>query len=366
MAAPTALQREQRRVRWPGGLTARRRLARTPGGRFRGDGMDTSWHRPALLTEVVGQLGVRPDGWYVDGTVGDGGHAAALLRASAPSGCVLGIDRDPRSLIRAAARLGSFNPGPAESPSTPGRPARFIPIQGSYAAMDELARQAWGDAAQADGILLDLGISSRQVDEPGFGGSFQREEPLDMRFDPASDTPTAADLVNTCPERDLARLLAEYGEEPRARAMARALIRRRPLHTTGQLAAVAAEVVGNRGGGRRRIHPATRVFQALRMAVNDELNQLAAGLTAAVKLLTPGGRLAVISYHSLEDRVVKNFLAQQAAACLCPPGLPVCVCRHQPTLRLVNRRVIRPGAAEVAANPRSRSARLRVAERLGD
>lgn len=363
MAAPTALQREQRRVRWPGGLTARRRPLLTPGGRFRGDGMDTSWHRPALLTEVVGQLGVRPDGWYVDGTVGDGGHAAALLRASAPSGCVLGIDRDPRSLIRAAARLESFNHPPAESPGTPGRPARFIPSQGSYANMVELARQAWGATAQADGILLDLGLSSRQVDEPGFGGSFQREEPLDMRFDPAAATPTAADIVNTWPERDLARLLAEYGEEPRA--LARALIRRRPLHTTGQLAAVAAEIVGNRGG-RRRIHPATRVFQALRMAVNDELNQLAAGLTAAVQLLTPGGRLAVISYHSLEDRVVKNFLTQQAAACLCPPGLPVCVCRHQPTLRLVNRRVIRPEAAETAANPRSRSARLRVAERLGD
>lgn len=321
--------------------------------------MDTSWHRPALSAEVVGELGARPGGRYVDGTVGDGGHAAALLRASAPDGCVLGIDRDPRSLVRATARLESFN----HIPAAPGRPARFIPVQGSYADMGELARQAWGAAAQADGILLDLGLSSRQVDAPGFGGSFQRDEPLDMRFDPAADTPTAADLVNTWPERDLARLLAEYGEEPRARAIARALIARRPLHTTGQLAAVAAAVAGSRGG-QRRIHPATRVFQALRMAVNDELNQLAAGLAAAVALLTPGGRLAVISYHSLEDRRVKNFLAEQAADCICPPALPECRCRRQPTLRRVNRRVIRPGAAEVAANPRSRSARLRVAERL--
>lgn len=322
--------------------------------------MDTSWHRPALSAEVVGELGARPGGRYVDGTVGDGGHAAALLRASAPDGCVLGIDRDPRSLVRATARLAAFN----QEPAAGGQPAaRFIPAQGSYAVMAELAGQAWGPAAKADGILLDLGLSSRQLDEPGFGGSFRRDEPLDMRFDPAADLPTAADLVNAWPERDLARLLAEYGEEPRSRAIARTIIGRRPLHTTGQLAALVAEVVGHRGGGRR-IHPATRVFQALRIAVNDELNQLAAGLTAAVELLNPGGRLAVISYHSLEDRLVKNFLAAQAASCVCPPGLPECRCRQQPTLRLVNRRVIRPGAAEVAENPRSRSARLRVAERL--
>lgn len=359
MAAPTAGQREYRPAGFPGGLTVRRPFRRVPGGRFRGDGMDTSWHRPALLAAAVGQLGARPGGRYVDGTVGDGGHAEALLRASAPDGCVLGLDRDPRSLVRATARLESF----IQTPAAPRQPPRFIPMQGSYAAMAELARQAWGPAAPADGILLDLGLSSRQVDAPGFGGSFQRDEPLDMRFDPAADTPTAADLVNTWPERDLARLLAEYGEEPRARALARALIARRPLHTTGQLAAVAAEMAGPRGG-RRRLHPATRVFQALRIAVNDELNQLAAGLTAAAELLTPGGRLAVISYHSLEDRRVKNFLAEKAAHCLCPPGLPECRCRQQPSLRLVNRRVIRPEAAEVAANPRSRSAKLRVAERL--
>ena len=321
--------------------------------------MDTSWHRPALSAEVVGQLGARPGGRYVDGTVGDGGHAAALLRASAPDGRVLGIDRDPRSLIRATTRLAAFNREPAAS----GQPARFLPAQGSYAAMAELAGQAWGATAQADGILLDLGLSSRQLDEPGFGGSFRREEPLDMRFDPAADIPTAGDLVNIWPERDLARLLAEYGEEPRARAIARALIGRRPLHTTGQLAALVAEIVGYRGG-QRRLHPATRVFQALRIAVNDELNQLAAGLTAAVELLNPGGRLAVISYHSLEDRLVKNFLAERAARCICPPALPECRCQQQPTMRRVNRRVIRPGTAEVAENPRSRSARLRVAERL--
>lgn len=328
--------------------------------------MDTSWHRPALLAEVVGQLGARPGGWYVDGTVGDGGHTQALLQASAPDGRVLGIDRDPRSLVRATARLLPFN----NKATATGQPARFTPARGSYAAMIALARQAWGDAAQADGILLDLGLASRQVDAPGFGGSWQRDEALDMRFDPDAPGPTAAELVNSWPESQLAGVLAELGEEPRARAIARAIARQRPIATTGQLAAVVSRAVGqsaspaagHRSG--RRIHPATRTFQALRLAVNNELEQLTTGLTAAPELLKSGGRLAVISYHSLEDRIVKQALATAAAACLCPPGLPVCVCRHQPTLRLVNRRVIRPDAAETAANPRVRSAKLRVAERL--
>ena len=232
----------------------------------------------------------------------------------------------------------------------------------------ELAGRAWGEGVRADGILLDLGISSRQVDTPGFGGSFQRDEPLDMRFDPAADIPTAADLVNTGTAADLAHILREYGEEPRARAMAAAIVRQRPVNTTGQLAAIIAQVAGRGGSGRgrRRINPATRAFQGLRIAVNDELKELAAGLDAAPQLLKPGGRLAVISYHSLEDRMVKGALTRAAATCVCPPGLPVCRCGHQPTLRLVNRRVIKAGAEEVAANPRSRSARLRVAERLAD
>ena len=320
--------------------------------------MDTSWHRPALLAEVVGQLGARPGGWYVDGTVGDGGHTQALLQASAPDGRVLGIDRDPRSLVRATARLLPFN----NKATATGQPARFTPARGSYAAMTALARQAWGVGAQADGILLDLGLASRQVDAPGFGGSWQRDEALDMRFDPDAPGPTAAELVNSWPEAQLAGVLAELGEEPRARAIARAIARQRPIATTSQLAAVVSRAIGHQSG--RRIHPATRTFQALRLAVNNELEQLTAGLTAAPELLKSGGRLAVISYHSLEDRIVKQALATAAATCLCPPGLPVCVCRQQPTLRLVNRRVIRPDAAEIAANPRVRSAKLRVAERL--
>ncbi|MFQ6029221.1 MAG: 16S rRNA (cytosine(1402)-N(4))-methyltransferase RsmH [Dehalococcoidia bacterium] len=314
-----------------------------------GDMTEESFHQPVLLRESVEHLRVRPDGVYVDGTVGDGGHTLSLLRASAPRGRVLGIDRDPRSLARAIPRLISFGD-------------RFTPVQGKYSDMAQLARDQWGPALKVDGILLDLGISSQQVDGEGYGFSFQRDEPLDMRFDPEEDRPTAAEIINGYPEADLAQILWEFGEESRSRAIARAIVRSRPISTTGALAGVVAAAVGGRRG--RRTHPATRTFQALRIAVNDELASLEAGLEAAIGLLADQGRLAVISYHSLEDRLVKNFLVREATQCICPPELPVCVCDHQPTVRLVNRRILRPSPEEVAANPRSRSARLRVAERL--
>ena len=327
------------------------------------EGAAVPFHLPVLLAEVVGQLGVRPDGVFVDATVGDGGHALSLLQASSPTGRVCGIDLDPRSLVRADRRLASFG-------------ERFAPLPGSYAEMVSLVQGIWGAEARADGVLLDLGISSRQVDATGFGFSFQRDEPLDMRFNPEADIPTASDIVNTWSETRLAAVIREYGEEPRARAIAAAIARRRPLDSTAQLARVVAEVSERRrgrgargsGGGRRpaRTHPATRTFQALRIAVNDELTTLGAGLEGAVELLAPGGRVAVISYHSLEDRLVKNFMAREAAQCICPPGLPICVCGHRPRLSLVNRRVVRPTAEEVAANPRSRSARMRVAQRLAE
>ena len=325
------------------------------------EGAAVPFHLPVLLTEVVDLLGVRPDGVFVDATVGDGGHALSLLRASSPQGRVCGIDLDPRSLVRATRRLAPFG-------------VRFTPALGSYAEMVPLVRGVWGAEVKADGILLDLGISSRQVDAVGVGLSFQRDEPLDMRFNPHADTPTAADIVNTWSREDLASVIREYGEEPRAAAIAAAISRQRPVGTTGQLASLVAGVSGGRarrgsggrGGGRRpaRTHPATRTFQALRIAVNDELNTLSVGLEAAVQLLAPEGRLAVISYHSLEDRLVKSFMAREAAQCICPPGLPVCVCQHRPRLSRLNRRIIRPGPGEVATNPRSRSARLRGAARL--
>jgi 16S rRNA (cytosine1402-N4)-methyltransferase len=307
---------------------------------------EIAFHRPVLLRETVEQLVVRSGGVYLDATVGEGGHAVAVLEASAPQGVVLGIDRDPRSLARAAQRLNEYGD-------------RFIAVQGSYADMVELAYSR--GITQVNGVLLDLGFSSRQVQAPGYGFSFQRDEPLDMRYDPESQGLTAAQMINTYPEDRLAQLFFQYGEEPRARVIARRIIQNRPISTTRELADLVAR---SSGPGRRRVHPATRVFQALRIAVNDELLNLEAGLKAAVSLLVTGGRLVIISYQSLEDRLVKNTLVQEAAKCLCPPQLPQCVCQHQPTLRIVNRKIIRPKFEEVAANPRSRSAKMRVAERI--
>jgi 16S rRNA (cytosine1402-N4)-methyltransferase len=315
---------------------------------FEADMEEASFHQPVLLRETVEQLAVGSDGVYVDATVGEGGHASSLLQASAPRGVVLGIDRDPRSLARAIQRLGQYR-------------ERFIPVRGNYADMVELARA--NTITQANGVLLDLGFSSRQVQAPGYGFSFQQDEPLDMRFDPQEQALTAERIVNTYSQEELSQLLFQYGEEPRARSIARAVVRSRPINTTRELAALIVRTVGA-GRGGHRLHPATRAFQALRIAVNDELTHLAAGLLVAIQLLTPGGRLVVISYHSLEDRLVKNTLAREAAGCICPPELPECVCQHQPTLRIINRRVIRPDDEEVATNPRSRSARMRVAERI--
>ena len=307
-------------------------------------------HQPVLLQEAVEQLAVR-SGWVcVDATAGEGGHSMALLQASAPSGRVLGIDRDPRSLARAEKRLNQFG-------------NRFIPVQGNYADLRRLAQGA--HLAHVDGVLLDLGLSSWQLEAAGAGFSFQQDEPLDMRFDPNSTGADAAELVNQLSEDELGTLLFQYGEEPRARTIARALVQARqasPIRNTGQLVKLLEAIPGL--GRGRRTHPATRTFQALRIAVNDELANLEAGMKAAIDLLKPQGRLAVISYHSLEDRLVKQTLAYQAASCVCPAQIPVCVCNHQATVRIINRRIIRPAPTEVAANPRSRSARMRVAEKL--
>ena len=328
------------------------------GGECRGVGRSSpgyfaDYHIPVMAAEAAQGLIAGDDAVYVDGTLGEGGHSEAILRALPAARLVIGIDLDSRSVAAAAGRLASFG-------------SRFRPLHGNYADMVSLA--AGQGVTEADGVLLDLGFSSRQVDRAGYGMSFQSDEPLDMRYD-AGQSLDAAEVVNSFSERELADLFRRYGEEPRAGAVARAIVRERaahPVRTTGALAALAERAVGLAGKGRRgrRVHPATRVFQALRIAVNGELDNLRAGLAAAVGLLRPQGRLAVISYHSLEDRIVKNFLARGAAACVCPPGLPACVCGHRPTMEIVNRRVIRPSGEETAANPRSRSARLRLARRI--
>jgi 16S rRNA (cytosine1402-N4)-methyltransferase len=210
-----------------------------------------------------------------------------------------------------------------------------------------------------NGVLLDLGMSSMQLGSEGRGFSFKYDAPLDMRFNPEQEV-SAADIVNGYEENELADLIFRYGEEERSRQLARAIIRARPLSTTGELARVIEGVIPS----HHRIHPATRTFQALRIAVNDELNRLSTALTQAVNVLGHGGRLVVISYHSLEDRIVKNFLKLESAPCVCPPGIPVCVCRRQPRLRPVSKGALMPGEAEIAANPRARSAKMRVAERI--
>jgi 16S rRNA (cytosine1402-N4)-methyltransferase len=302
-------------------------------------------HAPVLYQQVLSALAPRAGSRYLDGTVGAGGHAAGILMASAPDGLLLGMDRDPVALEIARSHLAPF-----------GERARLV--HGSFADMRRAAVGArW---TSVHGILLDLGLSSMQVDDPRRGFAFRLDGPLDMRFDPGQAT-TASDLVNGVSEEELADLLWRFGEEPHSRQVARRIVAARPIQTTLEL----ARVVGGAARGRRPgMHPATRVFQALRIAVNGELDALEAGLEQALLILAPGGRIAVVSFHSLEDRLVKAFLRRESRDCICPPGRPVCTCGHRATLRLLSRKPVRPEEAEVQANPRARSARLRAAERL--
>jgi len=303
-------------------------------------------HLSVLLTETIQGLSLREGGLYVDGTTGEGGHSQAILRAEPQVKSVLGIDWDSRSLETSQSRLSEFG-------------GRFLQASGNYADMGSLA--AAKGISKVDGVLLDLGFSSRQVVKPGYGLSFQVDEPLDMRYNPQGDL-TAEGIVNTYDERELGQLIRRLGEEPRGMSIARAIIKERPVTTTAQLASIIGGVLGRRRG--QRVNPATKTFQALRIAVNDELSNVEHGLEAAVDLLAPEGRLVVISYHSLEDRIVKAFFNREAATCVCPPRLPVCVCGQTPRLKIINRRVVKPSDEEVQSNPRSRSAKLRAAQRI--
>jgi len=301
-------------------------------------------HLPVMTAEVVDALKVEPGGVYLDCTVGEGGHAEAVVRA-ARGVSLLGIDLD-RDALRAAERRLSLSTG-------------VELVHGNSADVARIASQH--GATPASGVLFDLGISSLQLDTPHRGFSFRHEAPLDMRFSSDGDT-TADDIVNRYPRRELEAIIRQFGEQPRAGAVAAAIVRARRIETTTQLAAVVARALNRPGRGR--IHPATRTFQALRIAVNDELDNLRAGLAGAIEALGHGGRLVVISYHSLEDRIVKELLRREASECICPPSTPVCICGHAASLRLINRRVMTPSAQEIRSNPRARSAKMRIAERL--
>jgi len=305
-------------------------------------------HQPVLLNEVVTALQPKAHGRYLDGTLGGGGHAEAILEASAPDGFLLGCDRDPEALAAARARLARFE----------GRTETRL---GDFAGADR-----WICAGSLDGILFDLGVSSHQLDTPARGFSFQQDGPLDMRMDPSGGGPTAADLVNGLPAGELADLFWTLGDERHSRRIAQTLVeerRNRPFTTTGQLAASIERVCPRRGSPT---HPATRCFQALRIAVNRELDSVRDGLERAFPLLAPGGRLAVISFHSLEDRLVKEFMRREARDYDVegPVDHPHLRIPRPPRGRELARRGIVAGAAELESNPRARSARLRVLERL--
>ena len=303
-------------------------------------------HTPVLVEEVVDSLDTRAGGAYIDCTVGEGGHAAAVLHRAAAGARLLGIDLDGEALETARRRLGGYG-------------ERAVLAEGSFRDLGELA--SGRGFVPANGVLMDLGVSSLQLESARRGFSFSRSARLDMRFGAAQRT-TAHDVVNGESAGGLAEIIRRYGEEKRPMRIARAIVAARPIETTVELAEVVSSAVGGRRGGG--VHPATRTFQAVRMAVNEELQNLERGLEQAVDVLAAAGRLVVISYHSLEDRIVKNFMRTAQRECVCPSAAPECVCDHAPTLRIVTRRVVRPSAAEVGINPRSRSARMRVAERL--
>ncbi|HJS28840.1 MAG TPA: 16S rRNA (cytosine(1402)-N(4))-methyltransferase RsmH [Anaerolineales bacterium] len=302
-------------------------------------------HEPVLYQEIIQAIRPSSEGTYVDCTVGAGGHASGILEASSPNGRLLGLDLDLAALELAGSRLRQFE-------------RRVHLVHASFTSLStQLRRLGW---EQVQGVLFDLGISSMQVDMPARGFSFQEEGPLDMRFD--VDSPLmASDLINTLPADELANLIFEFGEERYSRRIAAEIVRNRPVSSTLELAGIISRATGRR---RSRIHPATRTFQALRIAVNHELESLEEGLPQAIEALEPGGRLAVISFHSLEDRIVKRTIQRESRDCICPPGQPTCTCGHVASLRPVTRKPVVAGEAEVLKNPRARSAKLRVAEKI--
>lgn len=301
-------------------------------------------HLPVLYEDIIHALNPHAGGRYIDGTLGAGGHAAEILEASAPNGELLGLDLDPQALAIATKRLSGFG-------------GRAHIVRASYLEMTGQAKRLGWE--QVDGIVLDFGVSSMQLDSPERGFSFLQDGPLDMRFDPSLGS-SAADLINALGESELADIIFRYGEERLSRKIARIIVQNRPFSTTRQLADLLLKTIGK----RERIHPATRTFQALRIAVNGELDTVESVLPIAVQMLKSGGRLAVISFHSLEDRIVKTYFRRESRDCLCPPRQPVCTCGHRALINEVTRKPIEAGEEEVRANSRARSAKLRIVEKI--
>ncbi len=311
---------------------------------------ETYLHRPVLLHECIEALAIRPDGIYLDGTLGRGGHSEEIAKRLSDKGRLLCIDRDRQALEEAGRRLAPWAD-------------RITFLHGNFADLDALMDRA--GVAAADGMLFDLGVSSPQLDDPERGFSYMHDAPLDMRMD-RDDALTAWTVVNQWPREELRRVLSQYGEERYAGPIAAAIDKARrkaPIETTGQLVEVIKGALPA-AALREKQHPAKRSFQGIRIAVNDELASVSRMLQAAIPRLNPGGRLAVISFHSLEDRIVKSELAAAAKGCTCPPEFPVCVCGKTPQVKLVTRKPILPGEDELEENPRARSAKLRVAEKV--
>lgn len=306
-------------------------------------------HISVLLAEAVDALNIRPDGIYLDGTLGGAGHSLEIVKRLT-TGRLIGVDRDPEALEAAKARLAPYLD-------------RVTLVHSNFAELDAILDRL--EIPAVDGMLFDLGVSSPQLDESERGFSYMADAPLDMRMDPG-DRVTAREIVNTWPQDELRRILYAYGEERYAPQIAAAIVRRRaerPIETTLELVDVIRSGMPPKAL-REKQHPAKRSFQAIRIAVNDELSAVDRMMQTAVGRLNPNGRLAVITFHSLEDRIVKNAMAQAAKGCTCPPEFPVCVCGKKPQVRLITRKAILAGEAELEQNPRARSAKLRVAEKL--
>jgi len=302
-------------------------------------------HKPVLLSQAIEALRVQPGKRYVDCTLGSGGHASAILENILPDGKLLGIDADPEAINLAKTRLADYT-------------GSTIIVNDNFANLETICRE--NNFLPVHGILFDLGLSSTQLETSERGFSFQHDGPLDMRFSPIQGL-NAADIVNNLPEDKLSQIIKTYGEERYSKRIARCIIKNRPISSTLQLASVVEKAIGSRRG---KIHPATRTFMALRIAVNRELENLVTALKQTVNCLDDRGRLVVISYHSLEDRIVKQFMIRESKGCICPPDAPICQCGHMPSLKIVSKKAITPSLTEIKLNSRSRSAKLRVAERF--